>query len=137
MKELKVALEVAQLEFERFVEKMDLELEEKEMTDDDLEAFKRQKNRLIRAISKGSLVIDLEGIPTYTPQRSDNTTPIVFVEPNGSTILATDKKTSNQAVGKLYTSMAEMTKTTAATFSKMKMPDLKVCIAIYTLFLDQ
>ncbi len=136
MKECVVALEVAEQDFERFVEMMDLDLDTKEMTDDDEKAFNRQRNRLIKSITNGSLVIDDEGIPTYTPRRSANKDAITFFEPDGSTLLSTDRKTSNQRVGMLYVSMAEMTKTTPARFSKMKAPDLKVCTAIYTLFLD-
>ena len=134
---MKVSLDAAEQEFERFVEKMDLELDEKEMSEDDSQAFKRQKNRLIKSICKGNLVIDENGVPIYTPYKSENKDVLTFHEPNGSTISATDRAKSNELTKKLYSSMAEMTKTTPSIFNKMLMPDLKVCMAIYTLFLDQ
>ena len=137
MKDYKVVKEVAENEFFRFLEKMDIEVDFDEMSDDDTKDFSTCKNKLVKAIMQGSLIINDEGLPVYTPTRSDNKDPITFNEASGSTILQTDKSKSNQTIHKIYASMAELTKTTPSLFSKMKMKDLNICMSICTLFLAQ
>ncbi len=137
MKEDIVAKEVAELEMQRFIEKMDLDLEEKDMDDEDKKGYKIHKERIIKAICKGSLVIDEEGIPTYTPVRSENKNPITFHEPTGSTMIASDRKKDHEIYGKVYASLGQSTKNSPAIFNKMKSKDLNVCISIHTLFLAQ
>ena len=134
---MKIAKDAAEQEFERFLDKMDLEFDTNEMTEEDAKDFNIHKNKLVKCIMKGSLVIDDEGIPTYTPIRSENNEPLTFNEPSGSIILSMDKSKANQNGHKLYSSMAEITKTTPSRFSKMKMKDVNVCISIFTLFLAQ
>ena len=60
---------------------------------------------------------------------------ITFHEPTGTSLIAMDRKKKSEDIGKLYATMGDITKTHASVFSKMKMPDLKVCMAITTLFL--
>lgn len=134
---MKIAQDAAEQELFRFLEKMDIEVDANEMTEEDTQDFNKHKNKLIKCIMRGSLVIDDEGLPTYTPIRSDNKDPIKFNEPSGSIILSMDRSKSNQNGHKLYASMAEMSKTTPARFSKMKMKDVNVCISIASLFLAQ
>ena len=135
MKDKKVALEVAEQEFGRFVELMDLDVDTSEMDAEDKKGFEQQKDRVVSAIQSGALTIGDGGEPTYTPQRSKGVDPITFYEPTGATLMAMDRKKKTEDIGKLYASMGDMTKTHAGVFSKMKMADLKVCMAITTLFL--
>jgi hypothetical protein len=135
MKEDKVCLEVAEVEFNRFVELMDLDCDEKSMGDEDRQGFTEQKEKLIKAICKGSLVVNEEGEPIFTPQRTKDAKPITFYEPTGASLMAMDRKKKTEDVAKLYATMADMTRTDSKTFAKMKNADLKVCMAITTLFL--
>lgn len=131
----KVAKEVAEAEFTRFVEAMDLDVDPADMDEDDKKGFNQQRERIVSAICAGSLVINDEGEPVFTPQRTKDAEPLTFHEPTGASLMAMDRKKRNEDVGKMYSLMGEITKTHASTFSKMKMADLKVCQAVTTLFL--
>jgi len=130
-----VAEEVAQAEFTRFVEAMDLDVEPSGMDEDDLKGFNQQKSRIISAMQSGSLVVSDKGEPIYTPQRTNDAQAITFYEATGSALMAMDRKKKTEDIGKLYAAMGEITKTHANVFSKMKMSDLKICMAVTTLFL--
>lgn len=134
-KEYKVDQETATVEFNRFTESMDLDVNLAEMSEEEEAEFKKHRGRLIKALQVGSLVINEEGEPIFTPQRGETETPIIFQEPRGSAIMAMDQKKKGHEVGKLYAIMADITGQTTGTFSKMKMSDLKICTAITTLFL--
>tara|TARA_R110000744_G_scaffold333450_1_gene438839 strand:+ start:108 stop:515 length:408 start_codon:yes stop_codon:yes gene_type:complete len=131
----KIAKEVAEQEFTRFAESMDLDINPAGMDAEDKKGFDQQKDRIISAIQSGSLVINDSGEPVFTPQRTKDADAITFHEPTGASLMAMDRKKKTEDIGKLYASMGEITRTHASTFSKMKMPDLKVCMAITTLFL--
>ena len=134
----KIVQEVAEKEFERFTNMMDLDVNTEGMSVDDKRDFTIQRDRLIRAICLGSLVINDLGEPVYTPQRAGNdVNSIVFHEPTGASYLAMDRKKVDEDMGKLFSTMADITKTSSGMFSKMKNSDLKVCMAILTLFLAQ
>jgi len=131
-----IAKEVAEAEFDRFAEAMDLELEPADMDAEDKKGLDAQKGRLIKAIMSGSLIINENGEPVYTPQRAgENVNPITFSEPTGASLMAMDRKKRTEDVGKLYATMADITGQSSGIFSKMKMGDLKICMAITTLFL--
>jgi len=131
----KVARDAAQADFDRFIEKMDLDVEPEGMDDEDLQAFKSAERVMSRAIRKGRLVVNAEGEPIYTPVMGASKDPIIFHEPKGSTYSAMDQKKKGHDISKMFASMAEMTQTSAVTFENMHGRDLKVCQAIVTLFL--
>lgn len=132
--EYKVDQETATADFDRFTESMDLDVDPVGMDDEDKIDFERHRGKLIEALRVGSLVINDTGEPVFTPQRETGT-PITFHEPRGSALMAMDRKKKNHDMGKLFATMAEMTGCNPGTFSKMRMPDLKICMAIVTLFL--
>jgi len=130
-----VVKEVAEAEFLRFVDAMDLDVEPADMDEDDKKGFDQQKRKIILAIQNGSLIVSDKGEPIYTPQRTNDAEPITFYEATGSALMAMDRKKKTEDIGKLYAAMGEITKTHANVFSKMKMADLRICMAITTLFL--
>lgn len=127
--------EMAEQEFYRFTHTMDLDVDESSMNQEDLEGFKQQKEKIIRAIQTGSVIINEAGEPVFTPRRTDGAPAIIFHEPDGAALMAMDRRKAQESIAKLYAAMAEITKVPAKTFANMKMPDLKICIAIVTLFL--
>lgn len=133
--EEKISREVAELEFNRFTDAMDIDVDTSKMDEEDTKGLNQLRDRVVGAIMNGSLTINDDGEPTFSPRRSRNTDPITFYEPTGATLMAMDRKKKSEDMGKLYVAMADMTKTTPATFSSMAMADLKVCIAVVTLFL--
>lgn len=130
----KVSLEVAEHEFGRFVDAMDLDLNTGEMDADDRRDFQQQKGVILRAIQRGHLVINEDGEPVYTPQKLD-IDPITFYEPEGATFLEMDRKKKTAEVAKTYAVLGAMTKIGPAPFAKMKNRDMKVCQAIMLCFL--
>lgn len=130
--------EVAELEFERFVEAMDLDFDESLMDADDLSQFNKQKYRVIRAIESSALVINEDGEAVYTPQnrKSKYQNPITFHERTGASLMAMDSKKKNQDMAKTYAIMADMCKVPQSVFSGLVGIDGKVCEAIYTLLMD-
>ena len=128
-----IGIDVAECEFQRFVDLMDID----DSTNESEEAadFQKLKDRLISAMQSGALVINENGEPIYTPQRTKDIDPLTFHEPTGASLMAMDRRKKTEDMAKLYAAMSDMTKTHASTFSKMKMFDLKVCIAVATLFL--
>lgn len=131
----KVAKEVADLEFQRFIDMNQILWERPNLTEDDLQSREEQKAYIVTAMMSGALVINENGEPIFTPQRSENAQPLTFHEPTGASMQAMDRKKKTEDVGKLFATMGDMTRTDAKTFSVMKMSDLKVCLAITTLFL--
>ena len=124
--------ETAERDFDSFIEKMDIDVE---MSEEDKETFDEQKDKMVKAIQKGSLVVEENGELTFIPQRSKDKDPITFYEPTGATLSAMDTRKKDENVKKTYAAMADMTHTSASTFSKMSISDVKVCMAIFTLFL--
>jgi hypothetical protein len=131
----KIALEVAEQEFNRFADAMDLDVDTSSMDKEDSDGFNENKKRIITAIRHGSLVVNDLGQPVFTPRRTNDAEAITFYEPTGASLMAMDRKKKTEDIGKFYAAMGDITKTHANIFSKMKMPDLRICMAITTLFL--
>jgi hypothetical protein len=134
MAEKKVAAEVAEQEFARFVETMELDVEPKGWTDEDKQSFLESKRRIVEAMERGQLIVDEEGRPVYTP-RVGNTEPITFYEPTGADLMAIDQAKKGATISAAYKVLAAMTKTDGVRFAKMANRDLKVCQAVQALFL--
>jgi hypothetical protein len=131
----KVDRETAENEFERWAEAMDLDLDFDGMDENERRDTESDRRLVIRAIQNGSVIIDEEGALLYTPRKRQLDQPIKFSEPSGAALLVMDKKKKHAEIGKLYASLAELTKTSVLTFSKMHFADLKVVLAVYTLLM--
>ena len=134
----KVATEVAEVEFDRFVDCMDLDVDTSGMDAEDLTAFNKQKGRIVRQIERGALVINDNGEAVYTPQnpRSKHTDAITFHERTGASLMAMDGKKKNQDVAKTYAVMANMCKVSPKVFAGLVGKDAKTCEALYALLMD-
>jgi len=134
-KEIRVAKEVAEDEFNRFLDVMEIDADSSNMNDEDRQSFEQQKSRVVNAIMYGDMVINESGEPVYTPSRSENKDAITFHEPTGASLMAMDMKKKTQDVSKMFATMADFTATPVKVFAKMKIKDLNVCLAVTTLFL--
>ena len=134
----KVALEVAEQEFDRFVEEMDLDLDTSLMDAEDLTAFTKQKNRIIRAIQRGHLVVNENGEAVYTPfnKGSKHKEPLTFHERTGASLMAMDGKKKNHDVAKTYAVLADMCRVHQSVFAGLVGTDVKVCEALFALLMD-
>jgi hypothetical protein len=134
--EPKVAREVAEADFERFCETMDLDVDVNRMNAEDLEKFNEVRETLLRSMERGDLIINEQGQPVYKPRGAGlNVQVITFYEPTGATFMAMDSKKKEQEVAKMHSIMADMTRLPEKTFAIMAQRDLKICKAICTLFL--
>jgi len=131
----KINMEMAEAEFLRFGESMDLDFEENEMDEESLKDFIVIKKRLVASIMKGNLVVNENGEPVFTPVSEEEKNPITFCEPSGATLQAMDKKKKGEDIGKTFAMMSDMTQTSSGLFSKMKNRNFKICQGIFTLFL--
>jgi hypothetical protein len=131
-----VATEVAEQEFARFLEAMDLveKCDSKNLDADDAKSFLDVKRIIVGAMETGHLVIDDKGQPVYTA-KLDDAGPIVFYEPDGAALMAIDQAKRGEDMKKAMRILSAMTKENPSRFAKMKLRDLKVCQAIQNLFL--
>lgn len=132
----KIAAEMAEAEFERFVDEMDIDANTAAMDEEDRTQFQKQKSRMVRAIQKGALIITEDGEAIYTPQRSGEIEPIHFRERTGATAIAADGVKKGRDASKAYHMMADMAGIEPRTFSKLRGVDIKVCEAIFALLMD-
>lgn len=131
---VKVAREVAEVEFIRFCDAMDVDYNTDRMTDEDAKDFNESKGLLLDALQIGVLEIDSEGMAVVYPKKGD-IKQIKFNELCGADYVAMDNKKDTQSFAKMFAMMGSITKLPPATFSKLKKFDAKVCLSIAKLFL--
>lgn len=134
----KIDIQTAKVEFDRFAEDMDLDLDESMMDAEDLTAFNKQKNKILQAIQRGHLIINENGEAEYTPYRkgSKHEKAIIFHERTGASLMAMDGKKKGHEVSKTYAVMADMCRVHQNVFAGLSGPDIKVCEAIFALLMD-
>ncbi len=131
---VKVAREVAEAEFIRFCDAMDVDYNTDRMTDEDSKDFNESKGLLLDALQIGVLEIDSDGLAVVYPKKGD-IKQIKFNELCGADYVAMDNKKDTQSFAKMFAMMGSITKLPPATFSKLKKFDAKVCLSIAKLFL--
>jgi len=129
-----VAPEVAEAEFERFVEVMDLDVDSTDMDAEDRKSLDDSKRRFIRAVVCGSLVVNESGEPVFTPTVGDRAE-ITFYEPDGTALMAMDRAKKGHDVEKTNLVLAALTKQLPKRFAAMKNRDLKLCQAILCFYM--
>jgi hypothetical protein len=137
-KDYTIDKESAGVEFDRFVDAMDLDIDTAELDAEDLTAFNKQKSRIIRAIMRGELIVNDNGEAVYTPinPKSKHKDAITFHERTGASLMAMDGKKKNYDVTKTYAIMGDMCKVHPSTFAGLMGTDVKVCEALFSLLMD-
>lgn len=138
MKDNTVVLEVANAEFDRWADEMDIDTDEASFDDEDRTAFRKQKGRIVRAIERGALVVNENGEAVYTPAhpRSKYKEPITFHERTGASLMAMDGKKKGHDIAKTYAVMADMCKVHPSVFAGLVGTDGKTCEALFALLMD-
>ena len=136
--ENKVNQEMAESDFDRFTEAMDLDLDTSEMDAEDLTAFGKQKSKIVKAIMLGSLVVNDKGEAVYTPrnERSKYKEALTFHERTGASLMAMDGTKKNHDVTKTYKVLGNMCKVHPSTFAGLVGIDVKICEALFALLMD-
>lgn len=138
MSEFKIVREMADAEFDRFTDMMDIDVDQSGMDSEDEDEMLKSKNRIVRAIQKGDLVIDDDGQAVYTPSNvnSKYDKPLVFHEQSGAAIIASDKSKKGQNMRATFAIMGEMCKVHPNVFVGLYGSDIKTCMAIFMLLMD-
>ena len=138
IEESKVSRDMADAEFNRFIESMDVDVDESEMDSEDKAAFNKQRNKIVKAIEKGTLVINDSGEAVLTPanEKSKHKDAITFHERTGASLLAMDGHNKHQDAAKTYAVMADMCRVPRKVFAGLVGSDIKICEAIFALLMD-
>lgn len=129
----KVAAEVADDEFARWCDAMDLDVDPLGMDGEDKASFAQAKRRIVEQIIAGRARVDEDGQLTYDPKSGGDT--LVFQEPDGAILMEMDKKKRDHDVRKMYAVAAGITKQQISRFARMKQRDLRFVSATVALFL--
>lgn len=131
-KQPKVAREVAESEFVRMCEAFRVDHDVSALPDDEREEFESLRDKILGDFMRGTVVVDAEGLPTYTPESGKALT---FHKPTGATLLALETYPNAKQIGNFVAAMADMTETDRATFAKMSARDVNACSRLAKIFL--
>lgn len=129
----KIAREVAEREFVRLCEAYRIDHDTSEMTDKELADWNGLKDGIVRDLRLGTLIVDNDGRPTYTPAGAS--TGYTFHPATGATLMALETYGSGKNISNLAAALAEMTRTDRGEFSKMAARDFQACGRLAQLFL--
>lgn len=134
MTENKVAREVAEQEFARWAEAMDLvaKMDPDKLDQADKKSLAETREIILNAIERGMLVVEDGGQFVFTPSSGE---PITFYEPTGASLMAADTAGAGKDVQKTLRVLADFTRQSVQRYAGMKNRDLRVCQAILVLFL--
>lgn len=134
MADSKVAAEVAEAEFDRWLESMDLVVKHdtSTMDADDRKGYEKHKRTIVVAIERGQGEVDDAGQFIFTTSTG---TRLVFREPTGADMMAQDTSKSGHDVEKTNKILASMTGQAPKFFATMPARDHRVCSAVFVLFL--
>jgi len=125
--------DVVEAEIARFAAGMDLDLDPKGLDDEDKQSLEDALRRVRRAIKAGRLAINDDCEPVFKPASGGSL--ITFHEPKGASFMAADQKKKGHDVAKTYAALADMTEENPSRFAEMPGRDLKVCTALFGLFM--
>lgn len=128
-----VALEVAENEFDRLCALSRVSTDAADMTEEEAATFAELRKKLVRAIMRGSLVVDASGVATYQPPVAGSKA-FAFKNLMASALIGSNGKQQDQ-MSKTLQIIAAMTERTPAEVARLAIPDLKMCGSLVTLFM--
>lgn len=136
--EYKIAPEMAEQEFDRFIDAMDILIDVTKLDVEDATGYNKQRDRLLDAICRGDLVFNEEGEAVYTPSHKNSKTSdaLTFHERTGASLMASDGKKKGHDVAKTYAVLGNMCKVHPNVFAGLAGRDVKVCEALFALLMD-
>jgi hypothetical protein len=129
----KIAREVAEADFERMCGPYRVELDVTDLPEDEAKEFAELKEKIVRLIMRGQVVVGDDGNPTYTaPGAAKGFT---FHPPTGATFMALETYPSTKPIANTICAMADMTHVDKSEFSRLALPDFHACSNLAKLFL--
>lgn len=138
MEENKITLEMAEEEFKNYCEAVDLDCDESVMSEEDLAAFLPHKEKIVKAIQKGTAIIDDDTIEyTLSPKSDGNLAgmKIKIGRPNAKMFSGMDGFKETQTVKRTQGAMSALCGLDIGVFTKMEIKDWKFFNAVCSLFL--
>ncbi|AAQ96545.1 hypothetical protein [Vibrio phage VP16C] len=128
--EYKVDRETAEAEFDQMCDVMGVETDEDIMAKDDREDFAKHKERVIKSIMRGVVVLN-DGVPTVHCSDGDKVT---FKEPKGGAMIQPMKKNEDE-LNRIYKIAGTLTGGTAH-LAKRHMRDYRPLLSLTSLFIS-
>lgn len=129
---MKVAAEVAALEFARMCEANRIDQDESKLDAKELGEWLELRGKVINDICRGALVVDAEGRPVFSPESGKALT---FNPATGSTLMALETHGKGKDVSNMVAAMADMTGANKGDFARMGARDFQACGRLARLFL--
>lgn len=136
MSEEKISEQVAEEQFESFLEHFDIDFNDIEI-EDGTEAARTMKNALIRAIRRGALEISAEGglsIKQILTHPIGDIQAIIYTDKIAKARLAMDHESPKKTQARMYAFMAALSDTPASQLIKMQGKDLMVFGRLMAIF---
>jgi hypothetical protein len=137
MGEPKVAREVAERDFERMCRSRRVVTDPAEIDEDDLPGLTAVREKLVKAIMRGELVIEENGDPVYTPPVGGAKS-LRFHKPTGATYMAMEANRPGEADGQVartVRALTEMTRSDKGEIARLEGADYQMCVTLGQLFL--
>ena len=131
MKELKVATEVAAVEFERWAELFEIDISTDGLDEEEVKAFEAFRNKFIKRVETGAITLDDDGVISFTP-RGDDGDALKFDEPTGSLLSARLKNDSDVQAARRV--LAAWSGAAPKRFADMKLRDFNFCSELLAFF---
>ncbi len=137
MSAISVDQETAEAEFDRFVERWEIDGDTETMNEESRDGFEAHQRTITRAIVRGRLVFDDEAHATIKlPHTTElEMSEVTLVVPTGAAMLKWDNYKDRQNVHKMNAMLGAMSNQNPHVFSKIDARDLKPIMAVATLFL--
>jgi len=127
----KVTKQLAEADFDRFAEEMDIVAPGKD--DGEIAAeYEGARAVIVREIVRGRMRVEDDGRLSFDPSEGET---IIFNEPTGADFMAMDRKKAGQGFARTFAFLEAVTKEPAKRFANMKRRDLTPCAAVVSLFL--
>lgn len=129
MKTDKIAPDMAEAEFYRMCELLDLDVTTS--NDEDKEQLETHKAKIVAAIVSGTMTIGDDGLPTVTTKAGAE---LAFTMPNGATLLEADKAPEGQNNRRMFLLVGALTRGKFAP-SKCTVKEAALLMSVTALFL--
>lgn len=137
--EVVISEEIAEEEFKKWADDNEIDIDTQKMSSEEKDSFDLMKGRIIKAISKGLLVIDDNGNFAYTisgkSQPGYAGSKLTISQPTGQAFIATDNFKQGQNVHKSMAILSALTGKDVKFFTNLHVKDYKVLDAIATFML--
>ncbi|MCK5236211.1 MAG: hypothetical protein KAR06_04420 [Deltaproteobacteria bacterium] len=139
MSEDKIALEVAEAEFDRFTEIWDIEPDLSGFSAEEHDSFGAHKSRIVKEIRNGNAVIDDEGRVVYTLKYSKENSPLteLVFDVSRASKAVMDQFKDRQAIRKTEAYIGSLVGQPPKTIHALDPRDQKFGEAVMLLFLAQ